>query len=602
MRSQPRLAAAIDGFVVVTVCGLVILHVLPQSVAFSGPVALVVAALGVLAPVVLHRFDARSAPKKSALSGSRYVLTTGIFLAGAFIHALLDGVALVDSHGVDHGHQHAHEDSISLLAIAVLLHRIPYGLAIWIVGRERMGTGRAVAVLAALGAGTIVGAVVGEGVFAIASVEAFALVQAFAAGAVLHVLLDAPAFDVGRFPRASLVGVALGVIVLVVLTQSHPVVAVVDDELHFERALFTFAAETAPSLLLSFVLLALLGVNAHRLRFSLLGVGTKLVQALSGVVAGLPAPLCTCTVGPTFERLMRRRVGVAAAVAFLVSVPELALPSSLLSFELLGPSLTFARLLGAIVVAVVAGVVVSLSSSLPTASSGPGSLDDAPRSFLSAMLSAVDHILPWVLLGLVLAAFCEPLLSTTALQQLPHALEVPVYGLLGVPFYICTAGSTPLAAVLLHKGASAGAVVAFLLSGPATNLATLGIVSRLLSVRVALAFAAAVFVSATAIGYGVNVAVDANVLTLPSLHTDAAHAHGIIELTSLAVLLAVSLARQGARGFVGQILHPLDDAKGGHVHGPHCGHAGFARPGFVKKAPVARVQFDFSPGKTPPPP
>ncbi len=70
MRGHVRIAAGVDGFVVVTVCGLVILHVLPQSVAFAGAGALVVAALGVVAPVLLHRFDARMPARSSSSSSS----------------------------------------------------------------------------------------------------------------------------------------------------------------------------------------------------------------------------------------------------------------------------------------------------------------------------------------------------------------------------------------------------------------------------------------------------------------------------------------------------------------------------------------------------
>ncbi|HEY1100924.1 MAG TPA: permease, partial [Myxococcota bacterium] len=372
-------------------------------------------------------------------------------------------------------------------------------------------------------------------------------------------------------------------------------VAVVEDELHFVATFFTMAAESAPALLVSFVVLGAMGAFGHRFKGVLRGRGPRAWQAFTGVVAGLPVPLCSCTVGAVFERIMRRRVGVAAAVALLVSVPEIALPSLALSTELLGPSLTIARLLGAVVVAVVAGVVVGIFAA-DVDSAEAGTLDDTPQPFLASLLSSVDHVLPWVLLGLVLAAFCEPLLSTTALSGMPRLLEVPAYGLLGVPFYICATGSTPLVAVLVHKGASAGAVVAFLLAAPATNLATLGVVTRLLSTRVAFAFAAAVYGAAVVVGFGIDAAVDVGVITLPSLHADHAHAHGVVELGALAAvvaLLVVSLVRQGARGFLGQILRSLDDAKGGHVHGPHCGHAGFARPGFVKKAPVARVKVDF---------
>ena len=50
----------------------------------------------------------------------------------------------------------------------------------------------------------------------------------------------------------------------------------------------------------------------------------------------------------------------------------------------------------------------------------------------------------------------------------------------GIPIYICAAGSTPIAAALVLKGVSPGAALVFLLAGPATNAATMTLVARYL--------------------------------------------------------------------------------------------------------------------------
>ena len=621
LRRSLRAMAVVDSFVIVTVCGLVLIHVLPQSVALAGPIALPLATLGLLAPALLHRLDATQ--PTGNVAAVRGVVVMAVMLGGAFLHALLDGVALVDedaAHGVvsmtDGIHlagEHAahaatptghaeHTESLSVLAIAVLLHRIPYGLAIWMVGRERYGRRRALAMLGALALGTVVGSQLGASLL-VYGAEAFALVQVFAAGAVLHVLLESPVIALDRAPRASFVGVVLGILTLVTLAETHPVVAIVDNELQFARAFMTIALQTAPSLVVAFVIMGVLGVVGPRLRVPLKATGARAAQALSGVLAGAPWPLCSCSVVLLFEGLVRRRAGVAAAVAFLVSAPELGMPSALLSGELLGLRLTAIRLLGAVLVAVVAGVVVAaVAPSTPTPAAD-AQLDEPGQGFLASLMAAIDHVIPWVLVGLLIAACCEPLLTTTTLLAIPKAIEVPLYGIVGVPLYVCGSGSTPLAAVLLHKGASAGAVLAFLLSGPATNVATLGLLWRLFSARVAVAFGATVFVASALLGIGVNLAVDGGLgvavdLAVPSLHQEAIHDHGVLEVGALAVVVALllwSLARQGLRGFLRQIVHPLDNAKGGHVHGPHCGHTEHARVSFVRRAPVARIQLDLPP-------
>jgi len=50
--------------------------------------------------------------------------------------------------------------------------------------------------------------------------------------------------------------------------------------------------------------------------------------------------------------------------------------------------------------------------------------------------------------------------------------------------YICATASTPLAAGLLLAGLSPGTVLVFLLAGPATNIATMGVVRREMGARV----------------------------------------------------------------------------------------------------------------------
>jgi len=69
--------------------------------------------------------------------------------------------------------------------------------------------------------------------------------------------------------------------------------------------------------------------------------------------------------------------------------------------------------------------------------------------------------------------------------------------LLGVPVYVCATASVPVAAALVvNGGVSPGAALAFLMTGPATNAATLATVWRVLGRRTALIYLATVAGSA----------------------------------------------------------------------------------------------------------
>ena len=104
-----------------------------------------------------------------------------------------------------------------------------------------------------------------------------------------------------------------------------------------------------------------------------------------------------------------------AAIAFFVATPELGLDAVLLSVPLLGSSLTFARVVAALVVAVMVALIVG--SGLPPArrvdeesisSESDRSLGLRIREGLRfGFVDVFDHTMPWIVLGLLIAAFVE---------------------------------------------------------------------------------------------------------------------------------------------------------------------------------------------------
>ena len=82
------------------------------------------------------------------------------------------------------------------------------------------------------------------------------------------------------------------------------------------------------------------------------------------------------------------------------------------------------------------------------------------------LVELFDHTMPWVLAGLLIAAWVEPILGHGLFQQVPTVLQVPLFALIGIPLYVCASGATPIAAIAIHKGISPGAGLAFLLAGP----------------------------------------------------------------------------------------------------------------------------------------
>ena len=139
--------------------------------------------------------------------------------------------------------------------------------------------------------------------------------------------------------------------------------------------------------------------------------------------------------------------------------------------------------------------------------------------------------------------------------------------------YVSASGATPLIAVLVHIGISPGAALAFLLTAPATNATTFGVLSRLHGRRLALAFGGAMALLTIGLGLGVNLIVpDIESISLYRAISQEPSLVQIVSLAALTVVLALSVLRQGPRCFVGQVLNPYGTAGHRHDDGHHDHH------------------------------
>ena len=175
LQASPWTARALDAFVLVAVSGLIFLHVLPHGIQEGGAWAVVAAVTGLFLPLLAERAQRRT---QSLSLSPALVMALGLLT----IHGMLDGVALAAPH------QHA--DHGEVLAFAVVLHRLPAGLAIWWVARPRLGIQGAVAVVLVLVVGTTLGFVAGRmGFDEMFHGNTWFIVQALLAGSLIHVIV-----------------------------------------------------------------------------------------------------------------------------------------------------------------------------------------------------------------------------------------------------------------------------------------------------------------------------------------------------------------------------------------------------------------------------
>ncbi|KFA87847.1 permease [Archangium violaceum] len=589
VRGRRTASAALEGLVFVALGGMVLVHILPHGLALAGMGALGAAGVGLGLALTL---------------GRRLPATGGPVLAvvGLAAHAALEGRAL-SLHGSGSG---------ALAMLAVVLHRLPLGLGLWWLVRPVVGSLGASALLVAVA--LVGGAGLGWGGWVLepGPLQVAALVQAFTAGAFLPALFRGRvggAEGPGQRLAAGL-GAVTAVALLVLVSHAHPVLGAQPGELGAGTTFLHLSLETAPALLAAYVLTGVLQAFLGEASLAWLKRGSSLSQSLRGTVVGLPLALCSCGVLPVYRGLIRKGVPIAAALSFLVAAPEIGVGAFLVSMPLIGWPLTLARLGGAFVVAVLSGLLVSrlIPASQSTAMAAPAPGPTPPlrerlaHGLREGLVESVDHTAPWILVGVGMAALVEPLLAAEWLSRLPPGLDVPLFALLGVPSFVCASGATPLVAVLLHKGLSPGAALAFLLTGPATNVTTFAVMSRLHGRKVTLAFGAVVAGTSIVLGLALNALVPART-GLAHLPRHAEH-EGPLEWASLVLLGALflaSLLRQGPRGFLTQLLPGADHGEGAvptgdklsglHVHGPACGH----NSGHAPPAPGARPSLVLTP-------
>ena len=153
-----------------------------------------------------------------------------------------------------------------------------------------------------------------------------------------------------------------------------------------------------------------------------------------------------------------------------------------------------------------------------------------------------------------MAAISAPFLDSAPLAALPGGVDVLLFAVLGVPTYVCASAATPLVAALLVGGLSPGAALAFLITGPATNVTTFGVLSQLHGRRTAGAFSLAIIGSSVGLGYLVNVFfADIQHVALDTLLAETPSVVKIVAAVGLGLVFIASLLRRGPRGFLAEL-------------------------------------------------
>ncbi len=223
-------------------------------------------------------------------------------------------------------------------------------------------------------------------------------------------------------------------------------------------------------------------------------------SVIKAAILGVPLPLCSCGVIPTALFLRKKKASKGATLSFLISTPQTGVDSIIATYGMMGPIFAIFRPLAAFITGIVGGLVTNFVEKKDEPETliieekfdcdtcdveEPHShtvLERVTSGLNYAFVEFLDDITIQLIVGIIIAGFISFLIPDNFFADFGGGgfggmlLMIAV----GIPLYVCATASIPIAVSLILKGISPGAAFVFLVVGPATNAATITLISRAL--------------------------------------------------------------------------------------------------------------------------
>jgi uncharacterized membrane protein YraQ (UPF0718 family)/copper chaperone CopZ len=290
-------------------------------------------------------------------------------------------------------------------------------------------------------------------------------------------------------------------------------------------------------------------------------------SAIRAALIGVPMPLCSCGVVPTAMGLHKQGASRGATMSFLISTPSTGVDSVLVSAAFLGWPFALFKVGAAFVTGVFGGWLTNWVTRRDRVN-GQDAEQSQPYTvkgnrMLAALRYAVFDILGaidlWLIGGILLAALITTLIPTGSLADI--AWTQGLGGMLlvlaiALPLYVCNTASVPIAASLIAAGMPTGTALVFLMAGPATNIATMGIVFRTLGARLLAVYLGTVIVASIGFGMTFDFVIGSQAVSNPPHAHEGAAWWQVLSAAILIGLLAYLLARRFGKRQAGGDITP----------------------------------------------
>jgi len=284
------------------------------------------------------------------------------------------------------------------------------------------------------------------------------------------------------------------------------------------KEIWNVTVAMAPYLLFGFLMAGVLSVLISKdfVRRHLGGHGW--LQSIKAALVGVPMPICSCGVIPLAASLRRHGASRSATASFLASTPQTGIDSLMITYALLGWVFAIFRT----VVAFFSGILCGMAVGAATTPEERGGEEAEPECPNACCKTRQAHILRRMLaygfvdlprsvaramvLGIVISGIISGLIPENYFADHMGNSVATMFLMLaiGIPLYVCSSGSVPIALAFIKAGISPGAALIFLITGPATNAATLTTLWQIIGKRQLAVFLAVLAVCALAAGFAMN--------------------------------------------------------------------------------------------------
>ena len=238
-------------------------------------------------------------------------------------------------------------------------------------------------------------------------------------------------------------------------------------------------------------------------------------------VLGIISPLCTYGTIPIVTNLYGEGIPLAPLLTFLAASSLMNPQLFFITWGGLGFNIAMIRLVSIILFSMLLGLSISLIEKRRkgvlvqqvdprfkrTCSTEKNWKDFNVRDFLRSTYGDFEFVGLYVIIGTLISAVLEKYVPVSLVLNHGSSFEwvnILLASIISIPMYVCGGGIIPVVEMLMNNGLSIGAVIAFLIVGPATRVTPLMALGSFLPKRLLSVYVIALIIYSFVLGLGLN--------------------------------------------------------------------------------------------------